>query len=142
MEVTPVYAGIFAVMLVVFGIAVVRLRWRHKVPRGSGDVKELEIAIRIHGNLTENIPLALILMGLLEYMNAPTPVLHVLGIWLVVARIAHAYSLRRGFKALNITKFAVASTWLILIIMGLWCLWLGLAQGAGLDSAFNGPPAL
>ena len=51
--------------------------------------------IRVHGNAIEYVPLALILMLIVELGGASRMLLHACGIALVAARIVHAYGLTR-----------------------------------------------
>lgn len=89
--ITGFYAGIFAFMLVVLIFIVISKRMKYKVGIGTGGIKDLEQAIRVHGNFVEIVPFALILMGLMEYTEAaPLWFLHFYGISLIISRLLHA----------------------------------------------------
>ena len=64
--VTPLYAGLLGLMLLVLSALVSRQRLRHKVSIGDGDVPSVRAAMRVQANFVEYVPLALILLVLLE----------------------------------------------------------------------------
>jgi uncharacterized membrane protein YecN with MAPEG domain len=91
---TLIYAGILGLMLIALSVPVIRQRYRARVSLGPGTDAELLRRIRIQGNFTEYVPLALILIWLLDAAQFSVWVIHVLGITLVVARLCHAFGLR------------------------------------------------
>jgi len=91
--VTGLYAGLLALMLLGLLTAVIRRRLKYKVGLGDGGIKDLEQAIRAHGNFVEVVPYVLILMFLLEAQGVQPWFLHLYGITLVVARLLHAWGL-------------------------------------------------
>ncbi len=93
LTITPIYAAVLALLVVGLTLRVVRLRWKFKVGIGTGDERDLAKAIRAHGNATETIPLALLLMLLVELGQVPAVALHSAGIALVIGRFAHAFGL-------------------------------------------------
>jgi len=123
---TALYAGLLG--LIAFGVAFPagRLRGRLNVPVGDGGNPELLCAMRRHANFVEWVPLALILIALLELNGVSTTVIHVLGAVLVVSRIAHAVGLRPDtIKSVprllgatgTVLVTVVASVWLILLYL-------------------------
>ncbi len=95
LTITPLYAALLALLVVGLTVRVVRLRWKFKVGIGTGDERQLAKAIRAHGNATETIPLALVLMLLVELGPIQPATLHWAGAVLVVGRCAHAFGLSR-----------------------------------------------
>jgi uncharacterized protein len=95
LTITPMYAAILALLIVSLTLRVVWLRRQFQVGIGTGEERVLAKAVRAHGNATETIPLALILMLLVELGPVPAWALHSAGIALVVGRFAHAYGLSR-----------------------------------------------
>lgn len=93
--VTSLYAAALAVLVVGLLLRVVLLRWRFQVGIGAGERHELGRAIRAHGNAVETIPLALLLMLLVELGPSSSAALHGAGATLLVARGAHALGLSR-----------------------------------------------
>lgn len=95
--ITLLYASILGLLLVVLSSRVIYLRRAYRVGIGAAEHRDLERAIRAHGNLIEYAPLALIIMMLLEQYGAPAWQLHALGAALVISRHFHAWGLsRRG----------------------------------------------
>jgi uncharacterized membrane protein YecN with MAPEG domain len=92
---TLFYAGLAGVMLVALSMNVVRLRLQRKVALGDGGVPDLQQAIRVQANFAEYVPLALLLIGLLEMAGEASWVVNMLGIVLILARLAHAVGLMR-----------------------------------------------
>jgi uncharacterized membrane protein YecN with MAPEG domain len=66
---------------------------------GDGGDRRLARAIRVHGNAVEYVPLALILMLVVELGGAGHALVHGCGIALVAARLAHAFGLARSAGA-------------------------------------------
>lgn len=117
--ITPLYAGLIGLLLIVLSSNVSRLRVRLKVLFGDGGQPELERAIRAHANLTENAPLALILLASVEAQGFSTTVLHVLGIILVVGRVLHAYGLTRNAGTSIGRASGISLTWLMILAASL-----------------------
>ena len=61
-----IYAAPLAFLYIALAINVIRLRFKHRVSLGAGEVPKLERAIRAHGNFAEYVPFALLLIGLSE----------------------------------------------------------------------------
>ena len=59
--IVPIYAAIFAVMLVALSLRVARTRGDVRVAIGDGGNIVLQRRIRVQGNFTEYVPMALIL---------------------------------------------------------------------------------
>lgn len=97
MVVTPLYAGILAILFIILSLRVIQHRRLAKVSLGDGGNALLQRAIRGHANFAEYVPLALLLLAILEISRFSIYVIHVLGIALVIGRILHAYAM--GFRA-------------------------------------------
>lgn len=90
LTIVPVFAAVFAVFFVLLSINVIRARRRHKVGIGTGRNKSVERAMRVHANFAEYVPLALLLMVLLELNKANRLLLIGLCSVLLVGRLVHA----------------------------------------------------
>ena len=97
--ITALYTGLLALLLLVLALRVIRLRWKLRVGIGDGGDKSMSRAIRVHGNATEHVPIALLLLLVAELNHAGPTLLHACGIVLVVARILHAWGLGRSIGA-------------------------------------------
>jgi uncharacterized membrane protein YecN with MAPEG domain len=91
--VSSIYAGISALLIVWLSLNVIKLRRAKKVILGDGGETELQYAIRAQGNATEYIPIALILLILLELSGINIWLVHLGGIAIIVGRWFHAKGL-------------------------------------------------
>jgi len=91
--VSPIYAGISALLIVWLSLNVIKLRRAKKVILGDGGETNLQYAIRAQGNATEYIPIALILLILLELTGINIWLVHLGGISIIAGRLLHAKGL-------------------------------------------------
>lgn len=113
--VTPIYAGLLALAFVLLSIRVVGARRRARVALGDGGDRMLLRRQRAHGNFAEYVPFALLLMALAELQGAPAPLLHGIGLGLVIGRAIHAYSLNRDPEPIKVRVVAMALTFTVLV---------------------------
>jgi uncharacterized membrane protein YecN with MAPEG domain len=119
--ITPIYAGFFGIMLVVLSWRVTKLRYKHegnKMLRDAGH-NELTAAVRAQGNFIEYLPIALLLMWMLETMQFRPIVIHALGVLLVIARLMHVHGLNEPSGAGKGRRFGTRLTWLHIVICSL-----------------------
>lgn len=118
--ITPLYAGLLGLLLLVLSFRVSMQRRRHMVSLGDGGQPALQAAIRVQANFVEYVPLALVLLALLELTGQPPAVLHVLGAALFLGRILHAQGLTSnpGGKSFG-RMWGVLLTWLMLLAASL-----------------------
>ncbi|MCH8501486.1 MAG: MAPEG family protein [Aliidiomarina sp.] len=122
LSITSLFAGLLTLLLMVLSYRIIRLRWRDRVGIGTGESLDLKVAVRIHGNFIEYVPLALILLGLLE-MNGVSPQwLYALGGLLFVARINHAIGLTKTAGVSIYRSIGVLGTFAMLIIAAIYLL--------------------
>ncbi len=91
--ITAFYAGFLALLYIALAVRVIGARQSKGVSLSDGDDVELRRRIRAHGNAAENIPLGIVLLALLELQTAPTVLLHVFGVTLLVGRLLHGMAL-------------------------------------------------
>lgn len=113
--ITLMYAAILAVIFVGLSVRVIKHRFSTKAILGDGGHAHLNVAIRAHGNFTEYVPLALILIAGVEGLGYSSTIVHVLGIALVVARLSHVLGLAGKNSAGAGRPVGVISTLLILV---------------------------
>jgi uncharacterized membrane protein YecN with MAPEG domain len=100
LPVTTGAAGLLGVLYVALAVRVSMARVRTKQSLGTGPVDAVRlgeergagpllVASRAHANFTENVPLALILLGIAEHDLGPVWFVIVLALLLVVARVIH-----------------------------------------------------
>jgi uncharacterized membrane protein YecN with MAPEG domain len=93
------------------------LRAKKKIDYLDGGDKELGRAIRAQGNFIEYVPMALALMGLIELMGARHWIVYTFGAVLLVARLAHAWSIYSSVFPARVA--GTSATWLLLAVGGL-----------------------
>jgi len=125
MIVTPIYAGILAILFFVLSVRVVALR-RHGASLGDGGDVHLQRRIRGHGNFAEYVPLILVMMAMLELGRTSIYVLHGIGVALVVARLLHAYALSFTERFKFGRFWGTTLTFGLLLACGVLCLSQGL----------------
>lgn len=97
--ITSIYASLSALLIVKLALSVIKLRRKNRVSVGDGGNEQLQLAIRTHANAVEYIPITLLLLLTLELNGAPTILIHILGITLLIGRILHALGLpEKDFK--------------------------------------------
>lgn len=117
-QITALYAGLCALLVIALAFKVVAFRRGKKVGLGTGGDKQGEIAVRVHANAIEYIPLALILMLIAEINGLSHLWLHCLGGALVLGRLLHAVGLNAGRGGYHPGRFIGTSlTWLVIIIL-------------------------
>jgi uncharacterized membrane protein YecN with MAPEG domain len=123
MRITGLYAALSTLLVIVLAVRVILYRRAHKIGLGDGDDKELLKRIRAHGNAIEYIPFGLLLLLLLELDQTAPLWLHVFGIVLIVARLAHAFGVSRHSGVSIGRATGVVLTFGVLLAMALLLLW-------------------
>ena len=106
--------GLFAVFLANF-VLYVRLR-SNKAPEWQPDA-----VLRVQANFVENVPLALLLLFLIEVQGAPSEFVHVFGAALFLCRLTHAYGLGTKEGANYPRLIGAQGTFLIISILSFVC---------------------
>jgi uncharacterized membrane protein YecN with MAPEG domain len=123
MVVTPLYAAVLALWFVILSLRVVQNRKSAKVHLGDGGNTLLQRAIRAQANFAEYVPLALILLALLELSRFSIYLLHAIGIALVVARLMHGYALAFRSQFRFGRYWGAILTFVVLIVEAVLCLY-------------------
>jgi uncharacterized membrane protein YecN with MAPEG domain len=126
--VTALYGGLNALFNVFLANRVSTARRREKVAIGHGDSKELLLAARIHANNAEFVPLAIVMMLLVELCGGTSLALHLLGGSLLVGRVGHVIGM--PLKAPNVFRFfGTGLTWGMISVASVYLLWLRMQVG-------------
>lgn len=116
--VSSLYIGLTAIMAVYFALRVVKLRRRLKVGLGTGGQPTLRLANRVHGNLIEHAPMALMLLLVAELNGLPQAYVHLLGLIWLLARVLHALGLTLGQGGYHWGRFwGVLLTWILILTL-------------------------
>lgn len=86
--ISALYVVLGVLMVMKFALDVVRYRRHYRVAFGDGGFHDLRVAIRIHGNAVETIPLALLLLVMMEMNGADIWMVHLTG--LIFRRAGHS----------------------------------------------------
>ena len=115
---TAFYAVVLVALKLLLVGRIIALRQRLGVGIGDGGHRELQTAIRVHGNYLEYLPLVLVLMFIAEMNGVDYAALHGVGLVFVASRFGHAYGLSEGQGAWHWARAAgVVGTWLSLLIL-------------------------
>jgi len=125
MFVTPLYAGLLALWFVLLSVRVVNLRRRGILFGDNGEVDVIRV-VRAQANFAEYVPLALLLMGLLEISRYSIYLLHALGLVLLVARLLHGAALSFRWNVRTGRVVGAALTFVVLLVEGVLCIYQGL----------------
>ncbi len=77
-SITATYLGILALLYLVLGLQVSRLRRGHRVLFGDGDNIKLRSAIRAHANFAEYVPIIVLMVAMLEMSGMQSIRVHLL----------------------------------------------------------------
>ncbi|HMG47902.1 MAG TPA: MAPEG family protein [Allosphingosinicella sp.] len=130
LPITLTLAGAAAILLIWLAGRVSRVRRQFRIGLGDGGNEALLRRIRAHGNYVENMPIVLILIGLIELAGGDRRILWAAGIAFILARIAHAFGMDRPSPS-RLRMVGMGMNALILV---------GLA-GWALSFAYRMPPA-
>lgn len=109
------YAGLCALVMLALSMNVIRLRRRHQVGLGDGGHQDLACACRAQANAVEYVPLALILLALLELNGGSATAIHAYGGLLVLARIGHGVGLSRSPGRSFGRFYGTLATWMVIL---------------------------
>lgn len=127
-SISLLYAGLLGLLYLVLSMRVVTFRWFRKSGIGDDGTEEMRLAIRVHANFMEYVPLLLVLLWMQEAKGAPDWALHGIGGWLLLARISHALGLGRSRNVSVFRFFGSASTFTILGILSILSVALALGH--------------
>ncbi|MEM7679593.1 MAG: MAPEG family protein [Pseudomonadota bacterium] len=120
--ITGLYAALLMFLQTALAVYTIKARRKNKVAIGNGGNEEVAGRSRAHANLTENVPIFLILLLLIEAQDFWTIGIHLLGIVFLLGRLAHAKALITA--NLKYRVFGMSLTFTTQIIVALIALWL------------------
>ncbi|WP_421869681.1 MAPEG family protein [Motiliproteus sp.] len=113
--ITPLYAGLLALLFVGLSVRTLLLRRKLRVAVGDGGDKALLRAMRVHANFVEYVPISLILIAMLELSQISPVVVHALGLCLLLGRLSHAYGVSQLKEDFRFRVFGMALTFAALV---------------------------
>ena len=126
LPITAIYAGLLGLIGLVLAAGSGWIRSKTGVSLGDGGHPQQLLAVRRHGNFTEWVPLALILIAILELNGAPAVAIHALGAALVLARIAHPLGLDAEDPSSAARGIGAGVTALVVLVAAVWSIAIGL----------------
>ena len=120
---TLLYVGLFALLSVFLANHVLYARLRAR----SLPAWRAQAAERVQGNFVENVPLALVLMYVVEISGVHPQIIHAAGVSLLLLRCLHAWGLARHEGANYPRLIGAQGTFVWMSIMGMLAilLWSG-----------------
>ena len=115
--ITGFYLAILALIFLVLGLQVSRLRRGNRVLFGDGDNRELRSAIRAHANFAEYVPIIVLMVALLETSGLPALRVHLLMGTLLVARLLHPLGMYVGPRTVQFQICRVGGITLTLFVL-------------------------
>jgi uncharacterized membrane protein YecN with MAPEG domain len=116
-SITGFYLAVLALLYVVLGLQVSRLRRGNRVLFGDGDNIKLRSAIRAHANFAEYVPIIVLLVAMLEMSGLPAARVHLLMAALLVARLIHPLGMYVGPRTLQFQICRVGGIVLTLLVL-------------------------
>lgn len=125
-KITLLFASLHVLLMLILAVRVVRYRRAQKIGLGDGGDKLLARRMRVHANFIEYVPIALIMLALLELSGLSASWLWALGGTLLLGRILHATGFSRH-SGYSFGRFwGTLLTWGVLTMMAIVGLWLSL----------------
>jgi uncharacterized protein len=123
MVVTPLYAALLALWLLVLSARVIQQRRAAHVSLGDGGNRKLQRAIRGHANFIEYVPFALLMLAILELSRFSIYVLHTLGALLLCGRLLHGYAFAFMMEFRPGRSLGTAITFAVILVEAVLCLY-------------------
>ena len=120
LPVTAFYAGLLGLLSVFVANRVLKARLNAK---DYPEWKE-ETNLRIQGNFVENVPLALVLLLVIELGGVPGSWIHVFGASLVLFRVLHAWGMSYNPGATYPRLIGAQGTFVLMSIMSMAAIYL------------------
>jgi len=125
--ITALYAALLVAVLVCLTTRIGLLRAKTGISILDGGNELLGVEMRRHGNFAEHVPLLIVLMAIVELNEGSSLFLHVVGIVLVICRVAHPLGLHHDRVQAPLRLIGAAGTSLITVALGV----MALLQGVG-----------
>jgi uncharacterized membrane protein YecN with MAPEG domain len=121
--ITALYSSLLGLVFLYLSIQVIKLRRKHSISLGDGNIKALHRATRAHANFNEYVPICIVLLLVAELTTQADVFLHICGIVLLYGRLAHGYGLITTSGTSWGRISGVLATFGVLIALSLWNLY-------------------
>ena len=120
--VSTIYAAILGLMFVPFTFYVGIYRVKNNILLLDGGDEEMARRIRAQGNFIETVPIALVLLVLMELSGASAIWLHSLGSALVIARLTHFMTIATNPGNTVPRALGMVGTLSVYLVAAIWLL--------------------
>jgi uncharacterized membrane protein YecN with MAPEG domain len=111
------YIALNALIMLILSVLVVRARVNTATPIGDGGKAEMAGPLRAHGNNSEYVPMALLLLwALASPLGGSLWMIHGVGAPLTIGRILHAIGLSQSTGPSTLRLVGMALTWIAYIV--------------------------
>ena len=121
LSITPLYVALLGLLWVPLTLRVGLYRLKNQINLGDGGDQELLQRIRGQGNFTESVPIALVLLVVMELSGASYTWLHTLGALLLAGRLSHYLGITRIGPAVC-RPIGMVATISVYLVSGIWLL--------------------
>ncbi len=127
LAITALYAGLLGLFALYLSFLVGGFRGKTGIPILYGEPVNMELAERVrrHQNFLEYVPMIIILMAIIEINAGSRIFLHVVGVALIISRIAHAVGLKHDNMGHVGRLIGAGGSALITLLAAGYALWLG-----------------
>ena len=133
LPITALYAGVFTIFALYLSFKAGSFRGSTGISVLFGEPANMVLAekVRAHQNFLEYVPMIVILMGAIELNGGSAMFLHIVGVLLIVARIAHAIGLKHDNMGHPGRLVGAGGTALIMLVAAVYTLWIAVGPMLG-----------
>jgi uncharacterized membrane protein YecN with MAPEG domain len=121
LTITPIYIALLGILFIPFTMRVGLYRVKNKINLGDGQDEKLIKLARGQGNFIESVPLAVVLLLVMEVLGAGSVWLHTLGVLLVGGRSLHYLGIT-GLGHLLCRPVGMLATLSVYLVSSVWIL--------------------
>lgn len=116
-RITLLFAALHILLMLYLAYRVVGHRRAAQIGLGTAGDHHLERKVRVHGNFVEYVPMALLMLALLEISGVAAIWLWALGGLLLLGRLLHALGLSKKSGYSKGRFYGTLLTWIVLLAM-------------------------
>lgn len=110
LEITPLYAGLLALLFLALSGRVILHRIAENISLGDGGDAGMARRIRVQANCAEYAPFGIILLAMAEVQGMPGWLVHIFGSMLFLGRVIHAWGLGASAQILSARRLGMGLT--------------------------------
>lgn len=117
LEIASVYVAVNILILIWLAVRVVSHRRKGSIAIGDGGSEELTRTIRAHGNASEYIPIMMVGLLALAFLDVATWIIHALGLAFTIGRLMHPIGMTGG--PIQLRQLGIILSWGCMVILSL-----------------------